>query len=211
MPLVEDLNTKSLLNEYDCGMNRGGRITWYPSKAQRSRQSGLLLLINSLTLTQWIRPPQRPNALISNKGPTSSTVQAFIISNAQGIRLSQRPNTLISNKGPTYISRRFHYEQYNRPLILSNQRNTFISNEGPMVDNYNLSIIYILIWVTCCLLKKKLRGACTDLPEHFCTAFFRTGDYSKGYVFFLSFFFDIFIYLYTISLKEDVRHEYYAR
>ena len=46
--------------------------------------------------------------------------------------------------------------------------------------------IYILIWVTRLFVKEKLRGACTDLPENFCTALFRTRDHSK--VFFWFFF-----------------------
>ena len=53
----------------------------------------------------------------------------------------------------------------------------------------------ILIWVTCLFVKEKLWGACTDLPEDFCTAFFRTGDHSKGIQFF--FFFKIWIYFFA--------------
>ena len=43
--------------------------------------------------------------------------------------------------------------------------------------NINLDV---LIWVRCLFVKEKLRGACTDLPENLCTAFFRTGDHSQG-------------------------------
>ena len=60
-----------------------------------------------------------------------------------------------------------------------------------------------------CLLfvKEKLRGACTDLPENFHTAFFRTGDHSKGIRFFFSFFFEIimvFSFVHTCCMRHHV-------
>ena len=44
-----------------------------------------------------------------------------------------------------------------------------------------------------------------DLPENFCTAFFRAGDHSKGIQFFFSFFFEILIFLHTIERGRTTR------
>ena len=52
-----------------------------------------------------------------------------------------------------------------------------VCEELQMWDVYG---VHVLIWVTCLFVKEKLWGACTDLPENFCTAFFQTGDHSEG-------------------------------
>ena len=68
-------------------------------------------------------------------------------------------------------------------------------------------LVYIYIWVTCLFVKEILRGACTDLPESFCTAFFRAGDHSQGIGirFFYSFFFEILIYFFVHNFIQRGR------